>query len=280
MSEPAWWTRKPEAGTIQAPDVPRIVGTDPHGTDPHETDPHEGVTLVLREQGPAQVTPPAPPPIAPDRPPSRRPSRSAVTALAAAAAIAVGSTVAVLLPGDGPTRPAAGTTPAAAAPIDPATVTATASSTQDPEGGTTYTAANTLDGDPATAWNSNGAPRGRGRPVSLTYTFAQPVDLRDVVVRNGYQKVRPRPGRATVDLYPANARVRRLRVVTDGGAWTWDLADLRAPQTFAGAAGRTGSVRLEVVSVYPSATYPDVAISEVAFTAVPTTPTTSPTTAR
>ena len=70
-----------------------------------------------------------------------------------------------------------------------------------------------------------------------------------------------------MDLYPANERVHRVRVVTDAGTWTWDLADVRAPQAFAGAAGRTASVRFEVVSVYPSTTYADVALSEVSFTA-------------
>jgi hypothetical protein len=79
--------------------------------------------------------------------------------------------------------------------------------------------------------------------------------------------MRPRPGHPPVDLYQANARVHRVRVVTDAGAWTWDLADVRAPQTFTGAAGRTGSLRLEVVSVYASKTYSDVAVSEVGFTA-------------
>jgi hypothetical protein len=156
-----------------------------------------------------------------------------------------------------------------AVPLDNSIITATATSVQRADGGTTYVAANTLDGDPTTAWNSNGARDGTGPGISLTYTFRRPVDLLDITVRNGYQRIRQRAGRSPVDLYSMNARVRRLRVVTDTGAWTWDLADTRAPQTFAGAAGRTGSVRFEILAVYPSKTYPDVAISEVGFTSSP-----------
>jgi len=151
-------------------------------------------------------------------------------------------------------------------PVDPAGVTVSASSTQHDDGDISYTAANTLDGDPATAWNSDGARDGKGPGMTLTYTVAAPIELHSISVLNGYQKVRPRPGRSALDLYPLNARVQRLRVVTDAGAWFWDLADTRSAQTFTRAAGRTGRVRLEIVSVYPSATYPDVALSEVSFT--------------
>jgi hypothetical protein len=165
-------------------------------------------------------------------------------------------------------RPEPATAPVSerAAPVDRASVTAAASSTQTADGGSTYTAANTLDGDPATAWNSNGRRDGAGPGIRLTYTFTHPVALRGITVRNGYQKVRRRAGHAPVDLYPANARVHRVRVRTDAGSWLWDLADTRSPQTFTGASGRTSRVRLEIVSVYPSRDYPDVAISEVGFT--------------
>lgn len=195
----------------------------------------------------------------------RRTSRRALVAGGAASAVLLTASVAMALRPDAarPTLP----TVAAAAPavvrVDPASVVATATSTQDPDDGVGYAAANTLDGDPSTAWNSKGTQHA----ASLTYTFARPLDLRDITLRNGYQKVRPRRGRPAVDLYPANARVHRLRVVSDAGSWTWDLADTRAPQTFTAATGRTGSVRLDVLSVYPSTAYPDVAISEVAFTA-------------
>lgn len=162
-----------------------------------------------------------------------------------------------------PTGPPTAT---AAVPVEPSSVAATATSVQQADGGTTYVAANTLDGDPTTAWNSNGARDGKGPGISLTYTFARPVDLQDITVRNGYQRIRQRAGKPPVDLYAVNARVRRLRVVTDAGAWIWDLADTRTPQTFTGGAGRTGSVRLEILAVYPSRTYSDVAISEVGFT--------------
>ncbi|HEY6795179.1 MAG TPA: hypothetical protein VI248_10925, partial [Kineosporiaceae bacterium] len=184
-------------------------------------------------------------------------------AAAGATGAAVATLVAVLLPPAPPApRPAA-----AAVRVDPAGITASASSTSRPDGAVTYVAENTLDGDPSTAWNSAGGLHPGSGGIALTYTFGHPVDLRSIVVLNGYQKVRRRSGHSPVDLYPANARVRWVRIVTDAGRWTWELADRRAPQSFTAATGRTGSVRLDVMSTYPSTTYPDIALSEVSFTA-------------
>lgn len=166
-------------------------------------------------------------------------------------------------------RESVGTTPApVVAAVAADGIRATASSTQAPEDGITYDAANTLDGNPATAWNSNGKKDGRGPGMTVTYTFSDPVDLRSITVLNGYQKVRTgSSGKKTVDLFQLNARVHRVRVVTDTGKWTWDLADSRDPQTLGREFGRTGTVRLQVVSVYRSDRYLDLALSEVSFTA-------------
>jgi len=95
----------------------------------------------------------------------------------------------------------------------------------------------------------------------LRFTFHAPVDLRTITVRNGYQKATKQTG----DLFALNARVHAVRVVTDGGSWTWPLADTKDPQTLSTGFGRTSSVRLEVVSIYPGAKYLDLALSEVAF---------------
>jgi hypothetical protein len=266
VSTDAWWLRRPEPpAVVTDPDLPAAEHPDAQAA---PADLHQGTTIVLVPE-PDAVRSPAPGP-------SRYRRRAMIAAVAGGIALVTGSASATVLlarDGDRSGRRETAASPDVA-PIDPAAVTATATSTQDPAGGTTYDAANTLDGDPATAWNSDGAATGRAaraRPVSLTYTFTRPVELRAVVLRNGYQKVRRRAGKPPVDLYPANARVHRLRVVTDAGTWTWDLADQRAPQTLTAAAGRTASVRLEVVSVYSSTTYPDVAVSEVAFTALPST---------
>jgi hypothetical protein len=104
--------------------------------------------------------------------------------------------------------------------------------------------------------------------MSLTYTFGAPVDLRSITLSNGYQKLTPRAGRAPLDLYPLNARLRTVRVVTDGGSTTWNLKDTKDAQTLPLTFGRTATVRLEVVAVYPGSKYLDLAISEVAFTGV------------
>ncbi|MBI4943576.1 MAG: hypothetical protein HY830_22775 [Actinobacteria bacterium] len=161
-------------------------------------------------------------------------------------------------------RPSAAAKPA---PVDLSTVTAEASSEQDAEGSTSYGADNTLDGKVATAWNSDGKADGAGPGITLTYTFDAPVDLRSVSLTNGYQKVIKSNGKNR-DLYAANSRVKQVKVVTDGGEWTWTLQDARAPQTLRKEFGRTKTVTLEILSVYKGAKYSDTAISEVSFTAV------------
>jgi hypothetical protein len=276
-SSDAWWTRSPsptstslEADEASEPPLEILDGPDgsdgpiaPHGLIPPDGRPTLSETTVLSRRRLRQIRE-----LRRSREvsPGRRPVRPLLALVAAVLALgSAGAGVALALRPD----PAA-SGPAAVAPrvvpADRAAVRATASSTQASDGDISYSAANTLDGDATTAWNSNGTKDGKGPGIALTYTFTAPVSLRDVTVRNGYQKVRPRPGRSALDLYPLNARVRRLRVVTDAGAWLWELTDSRSAQTFTRAAGRTGSVRLEIVSVYPSATYPDVALSEVSFT--------------
>jgi hypothetical protein len=145
------------------------------------------------------------------------------------------------------------------------TIRASASSTQHPDSGVGYGAANALDGNPETAWNSDG----QGAGASLTFTFARPVDLRSITVLNGYQKVRTGSSGSRVDLFLLNERVKTVRVVTDGGSAVWTLRDDRSPQTLGRAFGRTRSVRLQVLSVYPSQRYRDLAVSDVSFAAAP-----------
>jgi outer membrane biosynthesis protein TonB len=266
-SPDAWWIRRPSP-TAVADDVPQVVAP------PVEPAPM-AATIALPPEAPeaeeaeqAQEAEQAAPEQAPQPARSRRltPRRAVLGAGAVAVVVAAGVLGWVDARRDDATPAAAGTA-TVVAPVDPGTITAVASSTQQAQGPVGYGAGNTLDGDPATAWNSDGPLAGKSAGIALTYTFAQAVDLRSVVVRNGYQKLRQRAGRSAVDLYPANARARRVRVVTDAGTWTWDLADVRAAQTFNGAAGRTRSVRLEIVSAYSSTTYPDIALSEVGFTA-------------
>lgn len=233
---------------------------------------------VARPMPPALVTPPpgAPPPPAPfEPPPAQRPAaappplmdrdrRARLSLLVAAAVVLIALLTlgvrAIVGGHDG-----SGQAPAAATVrVDPASVRASASSTQDPEGRVDYKAANTLDGDPATAWNSDGRKDGPGPGITLTYAFSAPVDLRRITVLNGYQKTGP-----VGDLWQLNERLKQVRVVTDAGSWTWTLADTRDPQTLRRDLGRTRSLRLEVLSVYRSERYLDLAVSEVSFTAAP-----------
>src|SRR5205085_1465342 len=116
-------------------------------------------------------------------PKSSRPG-SRVGVLVAVGVVVVVAVVAALLrsgrdggPADNAT--AAPTTVTTAAPVvakvDPATITASASSTLPDEPPYTYGIKNTLDGNPDTAWN-DGAP-GPGAGEKLTYRFPRPVRL-------------------------------------------------------------------------------------------------------
>jgi len=161
-------------------------------------------------------------------------------------------------------RPAApGASPTAVTgprPVKNSTVAGVASSTGKPEGSVTYGIDNTLDDRPTTAWSS----RGKGVGATLTYTFEQPVDLRGITVRNGYQKlVTGTPDR---DLYKLNERIRQVRVTTASGSVVWNLKDVRDPQTLKRDLGTTRTVKLTILSTYGSDSYKDVALSEIGFT--------------
>ena len=124
-----------------------------------------------------------------------------------------------------------------------------------PDEGLSYGPDNTLDGDLATAWN-DGAP-GSGVGERLTFAFDEPVELVSLEIVNGYAK--------SADLYAANARVREARIVTDEVTTDVELLDIISPQTIDGPFGTTGSVTIEVLSVYPGNRYEDLAISEIVF---------------
>lgn len=263
MSEPtteAWWVRELAPAVTDPPggsSGPVAPGPEPALTT-RLPDPSGPPDLVLRPAGTAAIDA------------SARRRRVALGAGAGAVlllALAGWALTIAMRPGPAPDSAAP---PPRVHTIDPATVTASASSTQHPDGQISYAVANTLDGDPATAWNSDGALDGKGPGIALTYRFAQPVRLAGISVLNGYQKVRLRPGRQPLDLYPVNERVHRLKVITDAGSWTWDLADTRSRQAFGAARGTTRTVRLEIASVYPSSAYPDLALSEVSFSAATT----------
>jgi hypothetical protein len=137
-------------------------------------------------------------------------------------------------------------------------VTAKASSTLPPDN-FTYDVENTLDGDPVTAWNSDGEVIGGPAPVTLTYRFSKPVDLREIEIYNGYQR--------SEETFNNNSRVRRLLVTTDATEQSFKLKDKQGKQTIAYDFGETDKVVLTIEDVYRDDTtkYEDCAISEVTF---------------
>ena len=137
-------------------------------------------------------------------------------------------------------------------------VTAEASSTLPPDN-YTYDVENTLDRDPMTAWNSDGDVVRGSAPVTLTYRFSKPVDLREIEIYNGYQR--------SDETFNNNSRVRQLLVTTDATEESFKLKDKQGKQTIAHDFGETDKVVLTIEEVYRDDTtkYEDCAISEVTF---------------
>jgi hypothetical protein len=210
-----------------------------------------------------------PPPPAPVRPPTSvtppiRPSRRGrwlVVLLVVVLVVGIGLGWA-LLDGSDTRQSQPSTTPSVVpSRLNPSTITARASNTLVSKRAS-YAIANTLDGRDDTAWNSNGRQVGSGKGVTLMYDFGRPVDLRAIVVRNGYVRS---PRSATV--YRDNGRLRVVNVRTASGTFTWELRDSPDPQQIQRPFGTTDSVTITVRSVYPGAKYDDLAVTDVAFVA-------------
>lgn len=160
-----------------------------------------------------------------------------------------------------PTLTASPSTPAELKRVKRKSIKAEASSTLPPQAPFTFAVTNTLDQDPSTAWNSNGELVGAFKRVTLTYTFAAPVQLRAIEIYNGYQR--------STEAFYNNSRVRRLLVSTDATKQTFELVDRQGKQTLNFDFGQTRRVVLTVDAVYrdtPKKTkYKDCALSEVGF---------------
>lgn len=215
----------------------------------------------------------APPAAAPSAPKSTRPTRRLPAIISAVVGIAVvGAFAGVLTRDNGDEAPNAApstsvapttvvVTTAVPAPIavDPRTITATASSVLPPDGAITYGINNTLDKNPETAWNDGAAGTGAGE--KLTYRFDRPLQLVTVRLVNGYA--------STPELFKENARIRAAVLVTDAGRFPVTLPDVADRQDITMDFGRSASLVIEVVSVYPGTKYEDLAVTEVEFLSRP-----------
>jgi hypothetical protein len=149
-------------------------------------------------------------------------------------------------------------TPAPAGPAALEVVDVNASTVLDQDGDIIYDPRVTIDGDPSTAWNDG--VRGDPTGESLEYRFASPVQLTQIEVINGYDKVV-----AEGDRFEQNARIRQMTIQTDAGETATELQDTREPQSFAAEFGPTCQVTIVVDSIYPGAEFEDVALSEITF---------------
>ena len=189
----------------------------------------------------------------------------AIAAVGAVAAAVLGAA----LRSDGRLSPSAPSVPttarAAAAPapvrVDPRTISASASSELPPADSVTYSIRNTLDGNSRTAWNNHSAVAGSGVGETLTYRFPRAVHLVRIGLVNGYAK--------TAELRAANGRIRGVLITTDARTLRATLSDTASPQRLNRDFGLTRKVTLRVTSIYPGARYTDLALTEIAFWALP-----------
>ena len=211
-----------------------------------------------RAQAPAGDPAPAaasPAPAAEPTPMSRR--RRGVL-IAACVAVAVALAIVVFVPGFEENSP----DPVSTAPgqpelalLSPREISASASSTLDPQPPNTYVAANSIDGDPTTAWAEGRTGSAAG--ATITWTFDNPVDLRRVELINGYAK--------SDAVFLKNLRIRSADVTTASGRLTTTLKDTADVQALRVPRGSTGFVRLRIGSVYGDPALEDCLLSEIDF---------------
>ena len=147
--------------------------------------------------------------------------------------------------------------------LSPDRIAVEASSELESAGELTYGARNTLDGNRETAWNSDAAdPVGQ----TLTYRFAEPVELTALRLVNGYAK--------SDEIYAANHRLKSVMVITDEASRPLTLLDTDDPQEISFEFGLTSKVIIEVTEIFEGQGFDnpeissDLALSEIAFVAV------------
>jgi len=210
----------------------------------------------LRSARPAAVLLPPAEPAVVARPRARTWIAVLAVAAAVAAVIAVGAYLVFF-------RQAGTVSPQSSAParlerVDPATITASASSTL-PD--SRFRIQNTLDGKASTVWNSDGKRLRSNVGVTLTYRFASPVTLARITIVNGSAR--------SGSNFTENQRVAALRIRTDTGETTWNLTDSVHPQSITLPPAPTNAVTFEVTKVYPGTKYRDLAVTDVAFERAP-----------
>jgi hypothetical protein len=219
---------------------------------------------VLPERRPEFPAPEAPRPV---RPAARRARWPLVAGGLAIATAAVGTGLYVGLrdeagaPAPGDQAGVQETAPAVTVPRN--TIRASASSTLPSRSGA-YSIANTLDQDPGTAWNSDGTRTPTGRGVVLTYRFDRPRHLVRITLSNGYLR-----SKREADVWRANGRLHTVRLTTQAGSRDVALTDTSTPQTLEADLGTTRVLKITLLSVYPGTKYKDVALTEIAFQALP-----------
>ena len=138
--------------------------------------------------------------------------------------------------------------------IDAKTVKGKASSTLPADDGGSYGIGKTLDGDLKSAWESNGTGDGE---VTLTYTFAGPVQIGKIEFYNGVQR--------DEGVFGRNGRVKTLEISAAGSSHTFTVADKLGKQSLTYAFTEATKITLTVKAVTRGSAHADLAVTEVAF---------------
>jgi hypothetical protein len=201
---------------------------------------------------PAPVAAPAPVP-APSAPPPAAPTETAPQAHAPAAPAANAPPVPPA-PAETP-RPTASGESCAGVYDNAGTLRYCATSVLAPQAGNNYAVGNLFDGNLATAW-VKGRP-GSGIGEWIVVEFAGGRLVRSLSIANGYQK--------SSEVFQANSRVRKLRVVSSrGDTRIVSLDDRMGWQQIAVNPPLVGSwAQFVVEDVFPGSKYSDLALSEL-----------------
>lgn len=104
-------------------------------------------------------------------------------------------------------------------------------------------------------WVESVPGNGIGEWIEKETTF----NIDKILIINGF--VRPnRP-----DLFNKNNRIKKLKVLSEGKQWGFDLKDLPDPQILNLPEKITGKIRLEIVETYNGTQYQDTALSAFYF---------------
>ena|GEM_PF-2525500 len=124
-----------------------------------------------------------------------------------------------------------------------------------------YKVENAFDNNITTAWIEG--DKGKGVGESISFDFAQPVEITAINIWNGYQKT----ATGKRDPFKANQIASKIRLTINGKTSEHELKDERGSQTINLSGDITSTVKIEILAVHDATKAdPDCGFSEIEFT--------------